>query len=88
VDIWRQHGGDLVQRDQLAQLWIEAEVGRLTNWRAAQLRSVGTPGPEGSVGKLWGAELNQRVYAFCMNLLGAEGMLFPRPTDTSSIVRR
>ena len=29
------------------------------------------------MGKLWGAELNQRVYAFCMNLLGAEGMLFP-----------
>ena len=68
-----------MQRDQLARLWIEAEVGRLTNWRAAQLRSIGTPGPEGSIGKLAQAELNQRVYAFCMNLLGASGMLFPEP---------
>ena len=80
LDIWhRRSRENPVQRDQLARLWIEAEVGRLTNWRAAQLRSVGTPGPEGSVGKLWGAELNQRVYAFCMNLLGADGMLFPEP---------
>jgi alkylation response protein AidB-like acyl-CoA dehydrogenase len=80
LDIWRQRGNDnAVQRDQLARLWIEAEVARLTNWRAAQLRSVGTPGPEGSVGKLVHAELNKRVYAFCVNLLGADGMLFPEP---------
>jgi alkylation response protein AidB-like acyl-CoA dehydrogenase len=80
LDIWRRRGDDdPVRRDQLTRLWIEAEVGRLTNWRAAQMRSVGTPGPEGSVGKLAQAELNQRVYAFCMNLLGADGMLFPEP---------
>ena len=34
------------------RLWIEAEVQRLTNIRASQLRKKGTPGPEGSVGKL------------------------------------
>ena len=80
LDIWQQRGNhNAVQRDQLARLWIEAEVARLTNWRAAQLRSVGTPGPEGSVGKLVHAELNKRVYAFCVNLLGADGMLFPEP---------
>ena len=80
LEIWRRRAThDPVQRDQLARLWIQAEVGRLTNWRAAQLRSVGTPGPEGSVGKLAQAELNQRVYAFCVDLLGADGMLFPEP---------
>jgi alkylation response protein AidB-like acyl-CoA dehydrogenase len=78
--VWRgRSGDDPVRRDQLARLWIEAEVARLTNWRAAQMRSVGTPGPEGSVGKLAQAELNQRIYAFCVNLLGADGMLFPEP---------
>ena len=34
------------------QLWIRAEVLRLTNIRASQNRAVGTPGPEGSIGKL------------------------------------
>ena len=45
---------------------------RLTNWRAGAAAPVGTPGPEGSIGKLAYAELNQRVYEFCVNLLGAE----------------
>ena len=78
--IWRERKlGDAVQRDQLARLWIEAEVGRLTNWRAAQMRSVGTPGPEGSVGKLFQAEFNTRITSFCIDILGASGMLYPEP---------
>jgi alkylation response protein AidB-like acyl-CoA dehydrogenase len=74
--VWREHGGDAVARDELARLWIEAEVLRLTNLRAAQARRVGTPGPEGSIGKLMSAELNQRIYAFAVGLLGSEGMLY------------
>ena len=35
------------------------------------------PGPEGSVAKLKGAELNQRVYELCVDLLGMTGTLFP-----------
>ena len=34
------------------------------------------PGPEGSTGKLAFAELNKKVYEFCMNLLGPSGMLY------------
>ena len=34
------------------QLWIEAEVLRLTNIRAGQNRKAGNPGPEGSIAKL------------------------------------
>ena len=41
-----------------------------------QNRKIGVPGPEGSIGKLAFAELNKRVYDFCMNLLGADGMLY------------
>jgi len=65
------------QRDRLMSLWVEAEVGRLTNMRARALRRAGTPGPEGSVAKLKGAELNKRVYELCVDLLGMTGTLFP-----------
>ena len=64
------------RRDRLASLWIEAEVLRLTNMRAAALSKVGTPGPEGSIGKLRSAELNKEIYQFGVDLLGAEGMLY------------
>jgi alkylation response protein AidB-like acyl-CoA dehydrogenase len=65
-----------VSRDKLAKLWIESEVLRLNNMRAAAKSAQGTPGPEGSIGKLGGAEFNKRLYEFCENLLGAEGMLY------------
>ncbi len=53
VKVWNESGStDPVKRDELARLWIEAEVHRLTNLRAAQMRSIGTPGPEGSLGKI------------------------------------
>jgi len=83
--------GDPVARDRLAQLWIEAEVNRLTNMRAAQRRVKGTPGPEGSVGKMAMAGLNQRLMSFVMDLLGPDAMLYPsgypmdRPTTAMDL---
>ena len=77
VDVWKASGStDPVQRDQVLRLWITAEVNRLTNLRAAQMRSHGTPGPEGSVAKLAMAEANKEIYSLAMDLLGAEGMLY------------
>ena len=67
---------DPVMRDRVARLWIEAEVNRLTNLRAQQLRQAGTPGPEGSIGKIAFAELNQRIYDLCVDLLGPAGTLY------------
>ena len=63
-------------RDELMKLWIRAELLRLTNIRAGQLRKVGAPGPEGSIGKMASADLNKDTYAFCMHLMGADGMLY------------
>ncbi len=65
-----------VERDELTKLWIRAEVHRLTNIRAGQNRKSGTPGPEGSVGKLESALLNQAILSFTANLLGPKGMLY------------
>jgi len=76
VDMWKERGGDEVQRDQLMRLWIDAEVARLTNARARDNRRVGTPGPEGSTAKLAYAEINKRIYEFAVELMGAEGMLY------------
>ena len=74
--IWRERGGTPVQRDQVVDAWIRAEALRLTNIRASQVRRAGTPGPEGSVGKLLSAELNKEITALANDLLGAEGMLY------------
>lgn len=63
-------------RSELLQAWVRNEVGRLTNWRASDLRQAGTPGPEGSVAKLSFAEENQRTSELCVNLMGAQGMLY------------
>ena len=63
-------------RSELLQAWVRNEVGRLTNWRASDLRQAGTPGPEGSVAKLSFAEENQRTSELCVDLMGAQGMLY------------
>jgi alkylation response protein AidB-like acyl-CoA dehydrogenase len=64
-----------VHRDRLMKLWIDAEVLRLTNIRAAQNRRIGNPGPEGSIAKLQFAEVNKDIYEFCVELLGAKALI-------------
>ena len=78
VKLWKTRGhSDPALRDHLMQLWTRAEVQRLTNIRAQQMRSVGNPGPEGSIAKCAMAELNKDLSEFAVDLLGPEGMLFP-----------
>jgi len=77
VKVYKQHGnGDAVKRDRLMRLWIRSECARLTNMRAAENRQMGTPGPEGSTGKLMSAELNKLIYEYCVDLMGPEGVLY------------
>ena len=77
VGVWRSTGcDDQARRDRLMKLWVAAEVNRLTNIRAGQMRKAGTPGPEGSVAKLTFAELNQAISELCVDLMGAEGQLY------------
>jgi alkylation response protein AidB-like acyl-CoA dehydrogenase len=67
---------DSATRDDVMKLWSRAEVLRLTNIRANQMRKMGDPGPEGSIGKMASANLNKDIYAKVMDLLGADGMLY------------
>jgi alkylation response protein AidB-like acyl-CoA dehydrogenase len=95
VKIWHQRWAGrtdahaMAVRSELLQAWVRNETGRLTNWRASDLRKAGTPGPEGSVAKLAFAEENQRTSELCVDLMGAEGMLYGskypqvRPTESA-----
>ncbi len=77
IEEWQRSGSeDPVLRDAVTQLWVQAEVNRLTNLRAAANRKAGTPGPEGSVAKLAMAELNKKIYSLAMDVMGPEGMLY------------
>jgi len=79
VQLWKEKNlQDSVTRDKLIKLWIEQEAVRLTNMRAVENREKGTPGPEGSTSKLYEAEINKASYEFGMDMLGNDGLLFPR----------
>lgn len=65
---------DLHQR--LLELWVEAEVARLTGERLRQQLAQGQPGPEGSGMKLTFARLNQEISGLEVELLGEEGLLY------------
>ena len=82
VQLWKdQELDDPVTKDKLISLWVEQEAVRLTNMRAFENREKGTPGPEGSTSKLYEAEINKASYEFGMEMLGNEGLLFPRGYD-------
>jgi alkylation response protein AidB-like acyl-CoA dehydrogenase len=82
MKIWRANWSSrhdahaMAVRAEVMESWVRNEVARLTNWRASDLRQAGTPGPEGSVAKLAFAEENQRTSELCVDLMGAEGMLY------------
>jgi alkylation response protein AidB-like acyl-CoA dehydrogenase len=63
-------------KDRLMKLWVEAEAIRLTGLRAHAKRTSGVPGPEGSTGKLAGAEMNKKIYELCIDIMGMDGTLY------------
>jgi alkylation response protein AidB-like acyl-CoA dehydrogenase len=83
IKLWKERWqGDtsahaMALRDRLVSSYIRMEALSMTNSRAAQTRKAGTPGPEGSVAKLAYAEENKRIYELCLDLMGADGMVFP-----------
>ena len=91
IKIWNNKPADARSeghKDQLMRLFCKSEILRLTNMRAAQAAKAGNPGPEGSISKLMLAEFNKKVTEFCIELMGAEGMIdydytFRRPEALS-----
>jgi len=67
---------DPVMRQQLAQHLIDVEILKYNCFRNfTRLLRGGTPGPEGSILKLWWSELNQRMQETAMTLQGPYSQL-------------
>jgi alkylation response protein AidB-like acyl-CoA dehydrogenase len=67
---------DSVIRDKLAQLFIETEIFRVTNYRGlTKIMKSGVPGPEGSLGKWQWADVNQAMAEVAMEIEGPYAQL-------------
>jgi alkylation response protein AidB-like acyl-CoA dehydrogenase len=67
---------DPAVRQKIAQFAIEVEALRYSDYRQLTRRLRGNPpGPEGSMGKLFGSELNLRMVNFALELLGPYSQL-------------
>jgi alkylation response protein AidB-like acyl-CoA dehydrogenase len=67
---------DPVISNRLAELAVEVEVSRMISYHIAWMQSQGlVPNMEASTGKLFGTELQQRIAAMGVDLLGLYGQL-------------
>ncbi|MHB8574985.1 MAG: acyl-CoA dehydrogenase family protein [Dehalococcoidia bacterium] len=65
-----------VQRQDLAERMVEAEIGRLLSYQVISMQKRGLiPNKEASVAKLYNGELDQRIATTGMRILGLEGGL-------------
>ena len=62
---------DPINRQKIAQLYLELEVFRLNSERALSKQNKNdVPGPEGSISKLYWSELNQKLARTSSEILG------------------
>jgi alkylation response protein AidB-like acyl-CoA dehydrogenase len=70
-------------RSSLVRLWCEEQMRGWTNDRIRAGRAAGLPlGPESSIGKVHGSELNQRIQRLAAQMLGASGTAWEGPVDS------
>ena len=71
----RDAAGDPVIRQALVHVYSEERIRAWTNDRVrARLRAGRPPGPESSIGKVHQGELNQRIQALAVGLLGMDAV--------------
>jgi alkylation response protein AidB-like acyl-CoA dehydrogenase len=69
----------LAERHQMAEWWMEADVGRLVGYRVAWMQSNGmVPNYEASMSKVFNTEATQRGARRAINMLGVHGGLGPQ----------
>ncbi|MEQ1874315.1 MAG: acyl-CoA dehydrogenase family protein [Ilumatobacteraceae bacterium] len=91
IRLWKQLPTDEQtgpRREHLMKLYCVSEAMRLTTARAGAKAKAGNPGPEGSIAKLALSDFNKVCTEFCVELLGAHGMVefdftFRRPENLS-----
>jgi alkylation response protein AidB-like acyl-CoA dehydrogenase len=89
VDVAKERRDLLAQRPasryELADRWIELEVGYQVAYRIPFLQEQGvTPNYEASISKLYGAELTQRIAQTGVQLLGTAGQLAPHADQSAA----
>jgi alkylation response protein AidB-like acyl-CoA dehydrogenase len=76
IELAKERGlaDDPLVRQQIGQLWIEAEALRLNAYRGlTQIMKTGVPGPEGSLPKWQWSDANQALTELAMDIRGPEG---------------
>jgi alkylation response protein AidB-like acyl-CoA dehydrogenase len=69
--------------ERLVRLWCEEQIRSWTNARVREGLKAGLPpGPESSIGKVAGSELNQRLQAVAAEMLGLSGTAWPGEPGT------
>ncbi len=83
VELWKSRDrsrfapeSEIILRDRVTKLYVEAELLRQTAQRARAAQKAGNPGPEGSVAKLAHAELHKRIWECAMDVLGDDALLY------------
>jgi alkylation response protein AidB-like acyl-CoA dehydrogenase len=85
VQLCREIGDDAPAslREDVAQLWMEADAYRLSTARTVSRMNDGqTPGAEMSMNKIFWSELDVRLHATAMHLLGDRAELTPTASAT------
>ncbi len=75
-DAVRTASEQAILEDKVTDLYIRAELLRLTTLRAKASQRSGNPGPEGSVGKVAQSELYQQVWEACISAIGDDGLVY------------
>ena len=76
IELARDRGATPLQRDAIAQEWIELQALRYTAYRSlSALMKTGIPGPEGSILKQQWSEAAQRLTKLALELLGPDAQL-------------
>ncbi|MBV8195464.1 MAG: acyl-CoA dehydrogenase family protein [Candidatus Dormibacteraeota bacterium] len=71
----RGRSQDGVLRRRFAELVVETETLRLNGYRQlSRVISDGVPGPEGSIGKIQWADINQRAGELALDVLGSDAL--------------
>jgi alkylation response protein AidB-like acyl-CoA dehydrogenase len=65
-----------VLRNRLVDLYVRWEANEYMRRRDIAQQEAGIPGPQGSLVKFSSGDLNQAVYELCVDLIGADGMLY------------
>jgi alkylation response protein AidB-like acyl-CoA dehydrogenase len=75
-------------RSELVERYIEAQTATLLSYKivSIQAKEGVAPGHEASVAKLYGTELNQRIYRTAMKMLGLYGQLDRRMQKDEAVV--